>query len=498
VYRDGEKLLFASEPKALLAHPDVPTEIDATALEDYLAFGVTCGTRSIFKGIERIAPGHVLTVAPDRLMSTPRRYWQLRFDVDHDTTADQWVEKVRSKVTESVRGHLLADVPVGAFLSGGLDSSVVTTTAASIQPGLRTFSVGFDDEQFDELPYARLVAERCGTTHTEATVTPDAVALLDELAQYYDEPFADSSAVPTFLLSRVARAHVKVALSGDGGDEAFGGYARYAHDLKEARLRDALPAWLRVSIVARLARNWPKADWLPRPLRAKTLLTNISLPAASAYANTLTVCRNPLRRTLVAPDVRRVLNGYEPEAHIRDAYTQAMTADPLAGMIAADVGVVLPDDYLVKVDRATMANGLEARPPLLDHELLETTARIPSAYKISRGATKWLLKECYSDSLPKRLLQRPKHGFEMPVERWMAGPLKHVFETTVLEPRTRIADLIDQTTARTLLREHCHGVARHGQILWSLLVLAHWAEKYIGRQSRIDAARSPRASAALA
>jgi asparagine synthase (glutamine-hydrolysing) len=481
VFRDAHKLVFASEPKAILAHPDIAAAVDVTALEDYLTFGVTTGAQSIFRGIEKLPPAHVLEVTPERLNASPRRYWTLRFHADDRLGPVEWMEQVRAKVEESIRGHLIADVPVGAFLSGGLDSSVVTLTAAAQHPGLRTFSVGFDDSSFNELPYARMIAERGHTTHLEQTVTADAVALLDDLSYYFDEPFADSSAVPTFLLSRVARQHVKVALSGDGGDEAFGGYSRYAHDLQEARWRALLPPWLRGSVLATVAARWPNPGWLPRPLRAKTRLTNLARPPAAAYANTLAICRNPIRRRLLARDLQTALNGYDPEARLRSAYAAAPENDALAGMISADVAIVLPEDYLVKVDRASMATGLEVRPPLLDHELLELTARMPSRYKVSRGETKWLLKQCYADRLPPKLLGRPKHGFEMPVERWMAGPLRSVFESAVLRTGAPVADLIDQRTAGALLHDHARGAARHGQMLWAVLVLAKWAERYMAR-----------------
>jgi asparagine synthase (glutamine-hydrolysing) len=271
---------------------------------------------------------------------------------------------------------------------------------------------------------------------------------------------------------------VKVALTGDGGDEAFGGYARYAHDLKEARLREQLPRWFRQAILPRLASAWPNADWLPRPLRAKSLLTNVSLPSDAAYANTLTICRPPLRQRLLAPDLRASLDGYDPGLPVRVAYHGAPINDALAGMIGADIATVLPDDYLVKVDRASMAHGLEVRPPLLDHELLELTARIPSRYKISRGETKWLLRQAYAAELPPELLTRPKRGFEVPVERWMAGPLRPIFESSVLAPSAPVGGLIDQRTAGALLKAHTRGQARHGQVLWTLLILAKWAERY--------------------
>src|SRR5262245_41758857 len=302
VYRDAEKLLFGSELKAILAHPDVPRQVDPEALEDYLAFGMITGGRSIFRGVEKLSAAHVPSVEAGRWGVAPRRYWQLRIEPDPKPTAAEWQEAVRAKVAEAVRLHLIADVPVGAFLSGGVDSSVVVASSAGATSGpLQTFSIGFREESFSELPYARKVAEKFGTRHEEEVVTPDAVSLLDDLAHYYDEPFADSSAIPTFLVSRLAGRRVKVALSGDGGDEAFGGYARYAHDLKEAALRRWLPPWLRRAALGPLGKVWPKADWLPRPLRAKTLLTNLALEPAAAYANTLSLCRPPLRRGLMAP-----------------------------------------------------------------------------------------------------------------------------------------------------------------------------------------------------
>jgi len=480
MYRDAEKVVFASEPKAILAHPGIYADVDVTALDDYLAFGTTIGTRSIFRGIEKLPAAHTLTISAGQMTQAPRRYWQLQFSAADDVSVESWIDRIRDKVSESVRGHLIADVPIGAFLSGGLDSSIVTTTAAAHHPALRTFSVGFDDQASSELPYARLIAAQCGTSHTEEVVTTDAVSLLDQLSFYYDEPFADSSAVPSFLVSKVAASQVKVVLSGDGGDEAFGGYARYKHDLAEARLRAALPRWFARGVIAPLAVRWPKSDWLPRPLRAKTALTNLSRPAGSAYANTMMLCRNPIRHTLLAPDLRSLVANGDPGAALRLAYDSAPSGDALAGMISADVGVTLPDDYLVKVDRASMAHGVEVRPPLLDHELLELTAQIPSRFKIARGETKWLLKRAYADMLPPELLKRPKQGFEMPVERWMRGPLKPLFEEVVLPRNAVVGTLIDQSTAQALMRDHARGVGNHGQVLWSLLVLAKWAERYMG------------------
>ncbi len=484
-FRDAEKLVFASELKALFEHPDLPRALDPAALEDYLAYGMVPGSRCIFAGVEKLPAGHVLSVSANEWQSRPRRYWSLRLEPDETRSGEQWLEEVRAGVTEAVRMHLVADVPVGAFLSGGVDSSVVVSLAAGASNGpLRTFSMGFADEAFSELPHARQVAEAFGTQHVEEIVTPDAVELLDQLSHYFDEPFGDSSAVPTFLVSRLAARHVKVVLSGDGGDEAFGGYARYAHDLREAAVRRRLPRWLRRGLLAPLASVWPRTASLPRPLRLRSALTNLSLEEAAAYANTLSITRPPLRRQLLSADVRAGLNSHDPGQLICEAYGHAPPGDALAGMIAADTACLLPDDFLVKVDRASMACGLEVRPPLLDHKLLELAARIPSRWKVCRGTTKWVFKEAFRDRLPTKLMDRPKHGFEMPVDAWLRGPLRQRFEDSVLAPGTRLDGLIDRSTAGELYREHRRG-GRHGNTLWALLVLAAWAERYLPGQPAI-------------
>jgi asparagine synthase (glutamine-hydrolysing) len=484
IYRDAEKLLFASEIKAILAHPGIDRTIDPAALDDYLSFGMVPGTRCIFRGIEKLAPAHTLLVRPDNLHRPVRRYWDLRFEADETLSEADWQEAVRAKLDEVVRLHLIADVPVGAFLSGGLDSGAIVASCAGQTDGpLHTFSIGFQEESFSELPYARLVSRQYGTRHVEEIVTPDAVEILDKLTYHFDEPFADSSAIPTFLVSRLAAQHVKVALSGDGGDEAFGGYSRYAHDLKEDWLRRRLPGWFRRGVLGPLGRGWPKADWLPRPLRLKTALMNLSLDSAGAYANTMTLCRQPTRRELLADDVARGLDGHRPEQALLEAYASAPSHDALAGMLAADSRVTLPDDFLVKVDRASMAYGLEVRPPLLDHELLELAARIPSRFKVRGGQTKWLFKRSMESRLPADVVWRPKQGFEVPIDAWLRGPLRDVFESAVLSPGARVAGLINQDRARKLYQAHLSRLGRHGGTLWALLVLARWAEHFLGQPS---------------
>ncbi len=481
VYRDAEKLLFGSELKAILAHPAVDRSIDPAAVEDFLTWGMIPGKRSIFSRAEKLSSGHVLAVTADSLDALPRRYWELHIHTDRARSLDQWQEAVRAKVEETVEAHRVADVPVGAFLSGGLDSSVMVAVQSRLaSEPVETFSVGFREAAFDELRYARKVAERFGTQHTEEIVTPEAAAGLDDLVWFYDEPFADSSALPTMYVARLARRRVKVVISGDGGDEAFGGYARYAHDLREAALRRRLPGWLRRGLLGPLARLWPKADWLPRPLRLKTAMTNLSLGAADAYANTLAVCRRPLRHWLLNPDLAAALAGYRPEEAVIAPFGTAPRGDALAGMIAADVGTLLPDDFLVKVDRASMSVGLEVRPPLVDHELLEFAAAIPSELKVRGGCTKWLFKKAFEHQLPEGLSWRTKQGFDVPVDAWLRGPLREVFEESVLRSGARIEPLVERSTAARLYRDHRRGIGRHGPVLWSLLVLARWAEAFLG------------------
>ena len=479
VYRDGVKILFGSELKPILTHPNVDRDVDPLAIDEYLAYGVVPGDRCIFKNIQKLLPGHTLSISRRDWNAQPRRYWEINFESDDQLSLDDWREAVAAKLRESVALHMVADVPVGAFLSGGLDSSLMVAMAADAVPSpLKTFSIGFREDQFNELPYARKVAKHFGTTHHEEIVRADSVELIEQLTQYYDEPFADSSSIATFLVSRLASRHVKVVLSGDGGDEAFGGYSRYVHDLKEAQIRESLPNTVR-EMMAVAGRVWPKFDWLPRPLRLKTAFTNLSLDNASAYANTLTLCRQPNRNRLISAGLRDACRQHDTFGIVRDGFNRASHGDALAGMISADMATLLPDDYLVKVDRASMAHGLEVRPPMLDHELLELCAQVPSEWKIRGGETKWLLKDTLGGQLPSSIINRPKQGFEIPVDDWFRGPLRSMYEDMVLNQRSPIAALIDVPAAKALFMAHQSRMSRQGSTLWSLLSLASWSEAYL-------------------
>ncbi len=473
VYRDHEKLVFGSELKAILAHPNIDRTVCPAAIEDYLTFGVIPGARSIFQKVQRLPAAHTMLVEAD-CTPVPKRYWQLSFDREQTGTDNEWKDRIESAIKDAVRSHLIADVPVGAFLSGGLDSSLIVATLTDlIRSPIQTFSIGFQERQYSELPHAAEVARHFGTIHTEQVVTSEAVRDLDDLVRFYDEPFADASAIPTMAVARMAAQHVKVALSGDGGDEGFGGYSRYSHDLRESALRDLLPEWLRRTVLKSCAAIWPKADWLPRPMRLKTLLQNLSSDPATAYANTISAFRVNIRQQLLSPGFATQIADHRPEGIVKQSYMLG-SRDALSGMLSADTNFLLPDDFLTKVDRASMAFGLEVRPPLLDVGLLELAASMPSSMKIRNGSKKWILKEIYEPRLPQGLAHRRKQGFELPVDDWLRGPLQEQIQDIVLQESNPIADYIDISQAQRMNDRHCRHIGQHGQVLWSLLVLGRW------------------------
>jgi len=476
---DG-RLLFGSEIKALLAAGNVPRELDDQALDEYLTYGFVPGDRSIFRAIRKLPPAHWVSVAagddPEQLR--PQRYWQLSTALDESLDAEAWMEAIGDKFRETVAAHRVSDVPIGAFLSGGVDSgAIVAELARQGGTSLSTFSIGFQERRFSELPEARMVAQRYGTSHIEEIVTPEAAASLDELVHHYDEPFADASAVPTMAVARLASRHVKVVLSGDGGDEAFGGYGRYRHDLKEAAIRAWIPRLLQRTLLHHAAALWPQADWLPQPLRWKSALTNLSLDPARAYANSMAITRSKLRQGIFGRHHGSGFHGRSPEQWVADRYPGG-SLGPLESMTYTDIGTILPDDFLTKVDRASMAVGLEVRPPLVDHEFLQLSARMPGRWKLRDGQSKWIFKQLMQKTLPPEILRRRKMGFEIPIDAWLRQELREPFQESVLLPSHPIAGVIDQVFVRQLYHSHLRGRGRYGITLWSLLVLAKWMDRY--------------------
>lgn len=477
-YFDDKKILFGSEVKAILAAGNVKRDLNTRALEDYLFFGFIPGDKSIFEKIQKLKSGSTLTLDTKRWTSRVHQYWEVEFSESPEKTSSDWEDAISDKLTETVQSHCIADVPVGAFLSGGLDSSLITAYCSTNSPTpLKTFSIGFQERKFSELNHAAAVAKIFRTAHTEEIVTADAVSSLETLVYFYDEPFADPSAIPTMRVSELASRQVKVALSGDGGDEAFGGYKRYSHDLMEAGIRNLIPTSLRHTLLRPFSQIYPKADWLPRYLRLKSTLHNLSHDPARAYANTVCRCPKEIRRQLLLPSVRQQNQGYEPGEIVEESFG-SHDNDVLRGMLRVDSLILLPDGFLTKVDRASMAYGLEVRPPLVDHELMQLAWSVPSSMKVHSGTTKWILKKVAERHLPNEIIYRSKQGFEIPIDQWLRGPLKEAFKQEVLVNDGAIGAYLNTQYIETLFRMHCNKIGRYGELLWSLLVLATWMRRF--------------------
>ncbi|MFO1412785.1 MAG: XrtA/PEP-CTERM system amidotransferase [Burkholderiales bacterium] len=464
-------LAFGSELKTLLAHGELAREIDPCAVEEYFALGYVAEPRTIFTGAHKLAPGHTLTVRRGRPLAQQQRYWDVRFGGDARISEAEALEELDRRLRESVRLRMISEVPLGAFLSGGVDSSVVVATMAglSAEP-VDTCSIGFNDRAFDESEYAAMVAQRYGTRHHVGRVDSDDFDLVDELARLYDEPFADSSAIPTYRVCQLARREVTVALSGDGGDESFGGYRRYRMHLMEERLRGALPAAIRRPVFGTLGEYYPKLDWAPRFLRAKTTFQGMARTAVEAYFNSVSIVRDPGRRRLFTPRMRAALSGYDALEVFRRHAARAETDDPLALVQYLDLNTYLVGDINTKVDRASMAHSLEVREPLMDHPLVEWLATLPSSLKIRDGEGKFLLKKYAEPRLPNELIYRPKMGFSVPLARWFRGPLRERVRDALLGERLADTGWFERSYLAELVDQHQSGQRDHSAALWTTLM----------------------------
>lgn len=463
-------VIFGSELKALMCHPGLSRRLNPQAVEDYLAYGYVPDPISIFEGVHKLAPAHAMLW---RRGEAPKvqPYWTLRMGEDGPGDMDDAAAALRAQLDEAVDLRMIADVPLGAFLSGGVDSSgVVATMARGADLPVNTFSIGFGDKAFDESAFAQQVAERYRTNHHVKQVDPDSFALVDRLAGIYDEPFGDSSAMPTFRVCAAAREHVTVALSGDGGDEMFAGYRRYLWHSREEQVRRLMPPALRRPVFGGLGRFYPKLDWLPRPLRFKTTFQELALDAADGYFNNIAVIATPLRRSLYSDAFQRTLAGYHAADHIRTAMAAADTDQPLLQAQYADIKTYLPGDILVKVDRASMASSLEVRAPLLDHKLVEWSAALPGRLKLKGNERKAVLKRAFEPLVPHDLLYRPKQGFSIPISSWFRGPLRQHVRDGVTGAAMRETGFFDMATLTRLVDQHQSGLRDHGAVLWVLLM----------------------------
>ena len=467
-------IAFASEARALLAVPEAPRAIDPTALSHYLSFGTTPADRGLLRDVRKLEPGHVLRVEEGRVHS-PRRYWHLRFPTLEPALSEAEAEEhLRALLVDAVRAHLESDVPVGAFLSGGLDSSTVVALMAREGHRPHTFSVGFDERDFDELRYARLVADRFGTRHDELVVRPDVWSLVEDVVRDLDEPLADVSAIPTWLVSRRAARRVKVVLSGDGGDEVFGGYPRYGQELREARRLDRLPGSVRRGLGA-------VSRWLPDRARGRRWLRHASLAPHLRYVDEQSLFPSDLKARLVTADLARALAAVADPVEERVALHAHAPRDPLARLLYLDTHTYLPLDILTKVDRMSMAHSLEVRPPLLDTPLVEAMAAMPSRWKVDGAEHKRLFRRAVRPWLPPEILAREKRGFGVPIRAWFRGPLRAGVRELLLERRTVERGLFDPAGVRAVLDEHESGRRDQSLQLWSLLVLELWTRAVLDR-----------------
>ncbi|HTH17292.1 MAG TPA: XrtA/PEP-CTERM system amidotransferase [Magnetospirillum sp.] len=473
-------MVFGSELKSVMAHPDVPRELDPRAIEDFLAYGYVPHPRSVFSAVRKLPPAHCLTWRRGGEMRI-ERYWDVpvgRPDIFHmEEAAAALAEQLR----EATRLRLVSDVPLGAFLSGGVDSSAVVALMAGLSGSpVKTFCIGFGDKSHDESALAQRLAQRYHTDHLSRQVDPEDFDLLPRLAGQYDEPFGDSSAMPTWRVAALARERVTVALSGDGGDEVFAGYRRYALHAAVDRVRQRLPGMVRGPLFGTLGRLYPKLDWAPRPLRAKTTLTELSMDSATGYFAAVSIMDDATRRAIASPGFRRQLQGYHASEVVRGHMAAAETDDPLQKVQYADIKTWLSDGVLVKVDRASMANSLEVRSPLLDHRLVEWSFRLAPELKLKNGSGKRVLKRAMEPLVDHDLLYRPKQGFTMPLCRWFRGPLAELVRGLPRRSAFAQSGLFDLGAIARLVEQHLSGSRDHSAALWLLLMLDAFLEREAG------------------
>ncbi len=475
-YSANEKrVLFGSELKALLAGDDFAREMDPQALSDYFSFGYVPAPKTIYRNVRKVLPGHYIAVSRDGSLRE-QSYWKLSFGENEDLSEADWCERIRHELCEATRIRLMSEVPLGAFLSGGLDSSaVVATMAHSMNQPVTTCSIGFDVPQFDESKYARQVAEQFHTQHHEQVVQPDALAVVDKLAWHFDEPFADSSAIPTYYVSGIARQYVTVALGGDGGDENFAGYRRYQFDVLENRVRARVPAGIRSSIFGPLGRWYPGLAWAPRIFRAKATFQSLSRNPLEGYFNSISIFRPGEKSKLFQKDFQNLLAGYDSVEVLRHHYESADTEDPLSRIQYVDIKTYLPDDILTKVDRASMAVSLEVRAPLLDHHLMEMVARIPASLKLRGREGKYIFKKAMEPTLSHDVLYRHKQGFAVPLAHWFRNELKETTRETIFCVHDGI---LDPQYLEKIWTEHQRGTFDRSAYLWSVLMFRKWQQGF--------------------
>ncbi|WP_090436199.1 XrtA/PEP-CTERM system amidotransferase [Duganella sp. CF458] len=469
---------FSSELKALRMHPSLPRDIDPQAVEDYFAYGYVPEPKTIYKGALKLSPGFRLTQKVGAPLARPEQFWDVPFKLHEKMTESDAQGELVERLREAVKIRLVAEVPLGAFLSGGVDSSAVVAMMAGLDEGaVHTCSIAFQDKAFDESEYARQVAQLYKTDHFVETVDTDDYGLLDTLAHLYDEPYADSSAIPTYRVCQLARKRVTVALSGDGGDENLAGYRRYRYAMAEQSVRGRIPEALRKPVFGTLGRMYPKADWAPRVLRAKTTFEALSRDLVEGYFHGVSIMSDAMRARLFSAKFRAGLQGYSAIDVMRGHAAKSPTDDPLSMIQYLDMKTYLPGDILTKVDRASMAHALEVRVPLLDHKLVEWISGLPPEMKLKGSEGKYIFKKAMEKYLPHDILYRRKQGFAVPLAAWFRGPLRERVQQALLGPTLADTGMFNQDYLRELVEQHLSGRRDYSAPIWTVLMFEAFLKK---------------------
>ena len=471
----GDTLVFGSEIKSLLQHPDVARDVNIEAISDFLSFGYVPDPQTAFRGITKLPPGHTLTFKNGRLST--RCYWDFDYrqadEAEDGRDERYYVERLRELIAESVRLRLVSDVPLGAFLSGGIDSStVVAMMARQMDRPVKTFSIGFSESSFDELHHARITARHFNTDHHEFVVTPDVCKIVEEIVWHHDEPFGDVSSIPTYMVSKMAREHVTVILSGDGGDELFAGYERYLID-RDRRVFERIPGFIRRNLMLRASRA------LPRAVYGKNFLRNVALEGDARYVDSLSYFDEDAKRELLSAEIRRALGGRDSSSGFRQLLNVPHSAKHIDRLLYLDSKTYLPGDILTKVDRMSMAHSIEARVPLLDHRLIEFVETIPASMKLRGRMTKHILKQAVRGLVPDQIIDRPKQGFGVPIAKWFNNELRDMLHDTLTDSRTRQRGYFNHQSVEAILDEHVRGRRDNSRHLWGLLTLELWQRTFI-------------------
>jgi asparagine synthase (glutamine-hydrolysing) len=475
--RDG--IAFASEPKAFLAEPTFEATPNLEAIWHYLSFQYVPSPLSAFAGVQKLRPGHYLLVEAGRV--TTERYWRIRYAQKRALTDEEACDELRHRLTECVRLRLISDVPLGAFLSGGIDSGTIVALMAQLGSGrVKTFSIGFEQKEYDELPYARMVAERYGTEHHEFVVRPDAVAIVPKLAWHYNEPYADSSAIPTYYLAEMTRRHVTVALNGDAGDENFAGYDRYLANMLSGHF-DRLPRVVRMAL-QRSARVLPHAGTRTMVSRARRFLESATDSRERRYATWIMHFADSFKAEVCTPEFLEAASHARSTAWVESAFAESDAPDFVDATLDVDVNLYLPEDLLVKVDIATMAHALEGRSPLLDHTFMEFAASLPARMKLRRATKKYILKRAVRDLLPAAIIDRPKMGFGVPLDHWFRDELKQMAHDLLLGSSFTSRGYVRRQAVVRLLDDHVQGRANWQYQLWNLLMLEMWHQIFVDQR----------------